>query len=369
VNVIAKGLPASPGAAVGKVVFTAEDAVEWKHERNEKVILVRNETSPEDIEGMDVAKGILTAKGGMTSHAAVVARGMGKCCVAGCESIHVDHKNKQFHVGSVVVREGDVISLNGTTGEVILGEVALIEPEISGEFKTFMLWVDRIRALGVRTNADTPRDARVARDFGAEGIGLCRTEHMFFEADRIKAVRQMILADDVEGRRKALDKLMPMQQGDFEGIFEVMDGLPVTIRLLDPPLHEFLPTEHRDVLALAEEMGVPVEKLEAKIMSLHELNPMLGHRGCRLAITYPEICEMQARAIFEAAVAVKKRGVKVKPEVMVPLISDVNEFKVLRRIVVDVAKEVMKKRRAKIPYMVGTMIEIPRAALTADKVA
>ncbi len=369
VHVIAKGLPASPGAASGKVVFTAEDAVDWVHDKDEKVILVRNETSPEDIEGMDVAQGILTAKGGMTSHAAVVARGMGKCCVAGCEAIHVDYKRKTFHVKDLVVGEGDVVSLNGTTGEVIKGDVELIEPEISGEFKTFMQWADKVRSLGVRTNADTPKDAQIARDFGAEGIGLCRTEHMFFEADRIKAVRRMILAEDEDGRRKALSKLLPMQQGDFEGIFKAMDGLPVTIRLLDPPLHEFLPTEPKDIAALAGEMGVQVEKLESKIRSLHELNPMLGHRGCRLAITYPEICEMQARAIFEATVAVKKKGVKVYPEVMIPLIGAVEELKVLKEIVVRAADEVMEKRKTRFKYTVGTMIEIPRAALTADIVA
>ncbi|MBD3388132.1 MAG: pyruvate, phosphate dikinase [Candidatus Altiarchaeales archaeon] len=369
VDVIAKGLPASPGAARGKVVFTAEDAVEWSHERDEKVILVRIETSPEDIEGMDVAEGILTAKGGMTSHAAVVARGMGKPCVAGCEDISINYDAKRFTVAGVTVSEGDTITLNGATGEVIQGDVELIEPEISGEFKTFMTWVDKIRALKVRTNADTPKDSVVARDFGAEGIGLCRTEHMFFEGDRIKAVRRMILSEDLEGRKKALDKLLPMQQGDFEGIFKAMDGLPVTIRLLDPPLHEFLPSAHKDIVALAGEMGVSVEKLEAKVKSLHELNPMLGHRGCRLAISYPEICEMQARAIFEATVAVKKKGVNVKPEVMIPLIGDVNELKVLKKIVVEVADDVMKKHKARFSYMVGTMIEIPRAALTADKVA
>jgi pyruvate, orthophosphate dikinase len=366
-NVIAKGLPASPGAAVGVVVFTAEDAVEWAHTKDVKVILVRNETSPEDIEGMNIAKGILTAKGGMTSHAAVVARGMGKCCVAGCESIHVDEKGKKFSVGNTVIREGDTISLNGSTGEVILGEAKLVEPKVSGEFAVFMSWADGIRKIGVRTNADTPKDAHVARNFGAEGIGLCRTEHMFFEADRIKAVREMILAEDAAARKAPLAKLLPMQQGDFEGIFKAMDGLPVTIRLLDPPLHEFLPTAHKDIVALSEEMRVPMEKLEAKIRSLHELNPMLGHRGCRLGITFPEITEMQARAIFQAAVAVKKQGIKVYPEVMVPLIADVNEFKVCKKIIDDVASEVLKD--VKVPYKVGTMIEIPRAALTAGKVA
>ena len=366
---IAKGLPASPGAACGIAVFTAEDAVDWVHERGDRVILVRNETSPEDIEGMDVSAGILTAKGGMTSHAAVVARGMGKCCVAGCESINVDEKAKKFSIGNVTVKQGDMISLNGSTGEVILGKANMIKPEISGEFKKFMKWADSIRTLKVRTNADTPKDSKVAIEFGAEGIGLCRTEHMFFEADRIRSVRQMILAEDEQGRRKALAKLEPVQQSDFEGIFRAMDGKPVTIRLLDPPLHEFLPTDPKDIKGLAKDMGVSYNKLEAKIRSLHEMNPMLGHRGCRLAITYPEICEMQARAILKAAVAVKKKGVRVRPEIMIPLIAHVNEFKNLKDIVLEAAKQVLSKAKVKIPFMVGTMIEIPRAALTADEVA
>ncbi len=368
-NIIAKGLPASPGAACGKAVFSAEDAVEAVHEMGEKVILVRNETSPEDIEGMDVSNGILTAKGGMTSHAAVVARGMGKCCVAGCESILVDDKAKQFSIGSTTVKEGDIISLNGSTGEVIIGVADMIEPEISGEFKEFMSWADKARKLKVRTNADTPKDSHVAIEFGAEGIGLCRTEHMFFEADRIRSVRQMILAEDLEGRKKALSKLEAVQQSDFEGIFSAMDGKPVTIRLLDPPLHEFLPTAEKDIQQLANDLGVSYEKLDAKVRSLHELNPMLGHRGCRLAITYPEICVMQATAIFKAALAVKKKGIDVRPEVMIPLIAHVKEFTTLKEIVLKVADEIFSTAKVKIPYLIGTMIEIPRAALTADEVA
>ena len=367
-EVIAKGLPASPGAAVGKVVFTADDA-ERMAEEGEKVILVRTETSPEDIHGMAVAQGILTARGGMTSHAAVVARGMGKCCVAGCEAISVTEKEGKFTVRNHTIKVGDVIALNGNTGEVILGEVGLIEPEMADEFETFMSWADKIRSLGVRTNADTPHDSKVARDFGAEGIGLCRTEHMFFEGDRIKAVREMILAKDEEGRRKALDKLLPMQKGDFAGIFEVMDGLPVTIRLLDPPLHEFLPHEDKDIEELAGELNVSFDELKSKVKGLNEINPMLGHRGCRLAVTYPEIAEMQARAIIEAACEVKAKGKDVKPEIMIPLIGHVNELKVLKERVVAVAEEVLKTAGDKVDYKVGTMIEIPRACLTADEVA
>ncbi|VVB54306.1 Phosphoenolpyruvate synthase [uncultured archaeon] len=367
-DVIAKGLPASPGAAVGKVVFSADDAFEWA-DKGEKVILVRNETSPEDIHGMAAAQGILTARGGMTSHAAVVARGMGKCCVAGAEKVVVDAKAKKFTVGQYTVVEGEVIALNGNTGEVILGEVSLVEPKLTGEFKILMGWADEVRALKVRTNADTPFDSKVARDFGAEGVGLCRTEHMFFEGDRIKAVREMILADDEPGRRRALFKLLPMQRGDFEGIFEVMKGLPVTIRLLDPPLHEFLPQEDKDVEDLAKEMSVSVQKLKAKVKSLHELNPMLGHRGCRLGITYPEITEMQARAIFEAAANLRKKGITVTPEVMVPLVGDVKEFTHQKAIIVRVAEAVMKEQNIKIDYSVGTMIEVPRAAVLADEIA
>jgi len=368
-DVIAKGLPASPGAAVGKVVFTADQAEMMADEEGEKVILVRNETSPEDIHGMNAAQGILTARGGMTSHAAVVARGMGKPCVAGCEKLQINEKKKEFTAGSHVVKEGDLIALNGTTGEVILGEVDLIEPEMAGEFKTLMTWADGIRKLGVRTNADTPKDAKIARDFGAEGIGLCRTEHMFFEADRIKAVREMILAEEEEGRRKALDKLLPMQKKDFKGIFKAMDNLPVTIRLLDPPLHEFLPYEEAQIKELSQEMNVPAEKLANKVKSLHELNPMLGFRGCRLGVVYPEISEMQVRAIMEAACECAKERIRVYPEIMIPLVGHVNEIKMLRELCVKTADDVIKKKGVKIKYKVGTMIEVPRAAVTADEIA
>ncbi len=366
---IAKGLPASPGAAVGKVVFNAHDA-ELSAEMGERVILVRVETSPEDIGGMNVAQGILTARGGMTSHAAVVARGMGKCCVAGCGDITINYKTKSFTVGDLTIKEGDVISLDGAAGEVFEGEVKRITPDLGGDFSTIMEWADELRTLGVRTNADTPHDATVARKFGAEGIGLCRTEHMFFEGDRIKAMREMILASDIEGREKALAKLLPIQKGDFEGIFEAMNGLPVTIRLLDPPLHEFLPHEKAAIEELSKDMGVSVEKLEAKIESLKELNPMLGHRGCRLAVTYPEIARMQARAIIEAACDVKKqKNVDVIPEIMIPLIGDVKELKMLKDEILVIAKDIISKSGVELDYKIGTMIEIPRAALLADEVA
>ncbi|PIS31243.1 pyruvate, phosphate dikinase [Candidatus Saganbacteria bacterium CG08_land_8_20_14_0_20_45_16] len=367
-EVIAKGLPASPGAASGQAVFHADEAEEWAS-GGKKVILVRIETSPEDIGGMDAAQGILTARGGMTSHAAVVARGMGKCCVAGCGAININYKQKQFSVGETVIKEGDWISLDGSSGQVMKGQVPTIKPEVSGNFGRIMKWADKIRKLGVRTNADTPKDAQIARDFGAEGIGLCRTEHMFFEGDRIKAVREMILSDDLAGREKALAKLLPMQKGDFLGIFEAMKGLPVTIRLLDPPLHEFVPHEEPQQKEMAEDMGVSLEKIQQKISSLHEFNPMLGHRGCRLGIIYPEITKMQARAIMEAACELKKKGVDVRPEIMVPLISEALEFKNQEAIIRQVAEETIKKYGVKVKYMVGTMIEIPRAALTADKVA
>ena len=367
-NVIGKGLPASPGAAVGKVVFSAEDA-EVEAARGEKVILVRIETSPEDIHGMNVAQGILTARGGMTSHAAVVARGMGKCCVSGCQDLVIDYKKQVARLGAAAFKKGDYISLNGTTGEVMLGEVATVEPSLSGAFGTLMKWADKIRKLGVRTNADTPKDSRVARDFGAEGIGLCRTEHMFFDADRILAVREMILSDDEQGRRKALEKIKPMQKGDFEAIFEVMDGLPVTIRLLDPPLHEFLPNTDAEVAEVAKALKKAPAYIEAKRDSLHESNPMLGHRGCRLGITFPEIYEMQVRAIMEAACGAAKKGVKVKPEIMIPLVAHVNELAALKAMAVEVAEEVMKASKIKLDYLVGTMIELPRAALTADEIA
>ncbi len=369
-KVFAKGLPASPGAASGRVVFHSDDAEEWAA-RGEKVILVRKETSPEDIGGMNVAEGILTQFGGMTSHAAVVARGMGKCCVAGVGAIKLIYRNKKFTVGDdITVAEGDWISLDGSAGEVMLGQVPTVEPEVSGNFGMLMSWADEIRTTGVRTNADTPHDSEVAIKFGAEGIGLCRTEHMFFEGDRIKAVREMILADDVEGRKKALAKLLPYQKDDFYGIFKVMEGRPVTIRLLDPPLHEFLPHEEANQAEMAEEMGVPAETVKAKVESLHEFNPMLGHRGCRLGTTYPEISEMQAKAIFEAACELKKKeNMDSHPEVMIPLIGTVGEFNDQKAIIDKAAAEVFEAQGIKVNYMVGTMIEIPRACLVADKIA
>ena len=368
ISVIAKGLPASPGAAVGKVVFTADEA-EKAAERGEKVILVRTETSPEDIGGMHAAQGILTARGGMTSHAAVVARGMGKCCIAGCGAININESQRYFTVNTFNIKEGDYLTLNGTTGEVILGEAPLITPEVTGDFGIFMKWVDEYKKIGVRTNADTPHDAAVARDFGAQGIGLCRTEHMFFEPERIIAVREMILADDTEGRQAALAKLLPMQKGDFKGIFKAMKGLPVTIRLLDPPLHEFLPHTDEELKTLAHQMEVPVDKLKARNKVLHEFNPMLGHRGCRLGITYPEIYAMQAQAIMEAACELAKQKIKVIPEIMIPLVGHVNELKMMRELVIKTADEVQKKYKIKVNYTVGTMIELPRAAITADEIA
>ncbi|MEK7365897.1 MAG: pyruvate, phosphate dikinase [Candidatus Deferrimicrobiota bacterium] len=375
-DVVAKGLPASPGAATGAAVFHADKAVEWATEGKD-VILVRKETSPDDIHGMDVARGILTAKGGMTSHAAVVARQMGKTCVAGCDAIDVDETTNRFMVGGKVVREGDFISLNGTTGEVILGKVPLIAPAMSGSFGVFMSWADAVRRLKVRANADTPRDARVARDFGAEGIGLCRTEHMFFAEDRIPIMQEMILARTRVDREAALSKLLPMQRDDFKGLYREMKGYPVTIRLLDPPLHEFLPKR--------EELMVEVTKLELihadrsiieekkrlleRVEELHEFNPMLGLRGCRLGIYYPEITRMQARAIFEAACDVTREGIRVHPEVMIPLVSMVGEMRAQKEIVVAVAEETMRRHKKKFPYTVGTMIELPRAAVTADEIA
>jgi len=367
-NVIAQGLPASPGAATGRIVFHAEDAEAWV-EKGEDVILVRIETSPEDIGGMHVAKGILTSRGGMTSHAAVVARGMGTCCVAGCSAIEISYKNSTMTVNGQVFNEGDWISLDGSKGEVIEGKVPTIEPELSGNFGTLMEWADEARAINVRTNADTPHDAEVARNFGAQGIGLCRTEHMFFEGDRIKAVREMILADDEAGRRAALAKLLPYQRDDFYGIFKAMHDLPVTIRTLDPPLHEFLPHDDENQQEMANEMGVSLEVVKAKVESLNEFNPMLGHRGCRLGITYPEITEMQARAIIEAACDLKNEGVNALPEIMIPLIGTKAELKDQKDVVVATAEKVMEEKGVKVDYMVGTMIEIPRAALTADEVA
>jgi pyruvate, orthophosphate dikinase len=362
---ITKALPASPGAAVGEVVFTAEHA-KMEAEEGKKVILVRIETSPEDIEGMHSAQGILTARGGMTSHAAVVARGMGKCCVAGAEDIVVHEEEKKFVVNGIEVKEGDMISLNGTTGEVILGEVPTVDPSMEGEFGTLMEWANEFRTLKVRTNADTPKDAKLARDFGAEGIGLVRTEHMFFDAERIKAVREMILAKDLEGRKKALAKIEPYQTQDFEGIFEVMDGLPVIIRMLDPPLHEFLPKEDKEINEIAEELNVSPEKIKETIESLHEFNPMLGFRGCRLALVYPEIMEMQVRAILNAAKNVNAKGMKAIPEIEVPLVGNVKEFTILKALVERVAEELGVERDS---FKIGTMFEVPRAALTADEFA
>jgi len=363
-DVIAEGLPASPGAATGQVVFNSAEA-ETQAAEGQQVILVRQETSPEDIGGMDAAQGILTARGGASSHAALVARGMGKCCVAGCESIAIDYHQELFTANGKTVKKGDWISIDGSSGQVMLGQVPTVEPSFSSAFETMMGWADDKRQLAVRTNADTPHDSEVARKFGAEGIGLCRTEHMFFEGDRIVAVREMILAADEAGRRQALAKLKPMQRRDFEGIFTAMDGLPVTIRLLDPPLHEFLPHESAQQEQMAEEMGVPLRQIEAKIASLHEFNPMLGHRGCRLGITYPEIYEMQVEAIFEAAVNVRAKGINPLPEIMIPLVGAEREFSDLKAMVDRVAIAVGDT----IEYLVGTMIEIPRAALLADQIA
>ncbi|ADD69562.1 pyruvate, phosphate dikinase [Denitrovibrio acetiphilus DSM 12809] len=367
-DILAKGLPASPGAAVGKAVFCAEDA-EAAAVVGEAVILVRAETSPEDIGGMHAAKGILTATGGMTSHAAVVARGMGKCCVAGCGAIKIDEKAKKFSVGSKTINEGDIITINGSTGEVINGAAKLIEPELSGEFAEILNWADEFRTLGVRANADTPADARIARDFGSEGIGLCRTEHMFFDGDRIDAVREMILAENEDGRRRALKKIKPYQKEDFIGLFEAMDGLPVTVRLLDPPLHEFIPHTDEEVKRVADGSGLSVEQLKAKAVELHEFNPMLGHRGCRLGVTYPEVYEMQVYAIMEAACELKKAGKDVQPEIMIPLVGHVKELKELEEMTRAVASEVIAAAGVELEYLVGTMIELPRAALTADEVA
>ena len=368
VEVITKGLPASPGAASGEVSFTADDAVK-KAKDGKKVLLVRHVTSPEDIGGMDAAEGILTSRGGMTSHAAVVARGMGAPCIVGAEDVSIDYKKKVFTVGGVTVKEGDPITIDGTTGRVILGDVPTIEPEISGNFEKIMKWADEVRKLGVRANADTPHDAKQARDFGAQGIGLARTEHMFFGEDRIPAMREMILSDTHEERKKALDKILPMQRGDFEGLFKAMDGYPVIIRLLDPPLHEFLPEDKKSIAALAENMGISAEKIEEKISGLHEANPMLGLRGCRLGILIPEITEMQARAIIEAAVNMASENVKVIPKIMIPLAGRKEEVAAQRAVIEKVAKKVFEEKGKTVDYQVGTMIELPRAALTADKIA
>ena len=365
---IAKGLPASPGAATGQIVFFAEDAEVWAAQ-GKKVILCRLETSPEDLRGMAVAQGILTARGGMTSHAAVVARGMGKCCVAGVGTIVIDYKNRTMTAKGKTYHEGDWISLNGSTGQVFEGKIETVAPELSGDFAELMDLADKYTRMYVRTNADTPQDASVARKFGARGIGLCRTEHMFFTGNRIKAMREMILADNEEGRRKALDKLLPMQRSDFEGIFTAMDGFPVTIRLLDPPLHEFLPHEENQQKEIAEELGISFQKVKERVNALHELNPMLGHRGCRLGNTYPEITEMQTRAIIEAALNVKAKGIKVIPEIMVPLVGIETEFKMQDEIIRSTAKKIFAERGDRIDFLVGTMIEVPRAALIADKIA
>jgi pyruvate,orthophosphate dikinase len=368
-DVIAKGLPASPGAASGKAVFDA-DTAEKQAAAGESVILIRTETSPEDIHGMHAAKGILTARGGMTSHAAVVARGMGRPCVSGVGSLAIDAKAKLFRVAGREVKEGDIVTIDGSTGEVMLGSVATVQPVLAGDFGVLMAWADDVRRLKVRTNAETPLDCRTARRFGAEGIGLCRTEHMFFDAARITAVRQMILAEDEAGRRVALEKLLPEQRGDFAEIFEIMAGLPVTIRLLDPPLHEFLPHEDSEFEEVAAATGVGVEKLKRRAAELHEFNPMLGHRGCRLGITYPEIYEMQARAIFEAAVDVAvKTGAAPIPEVMVPLVATRRELEIIRALIDRTATAVFAEKGRSVDYLVGTMIELPRAALKAGEIA
>ena len=369
-NPMGKGLGASPGAACGKIVFNADDAIEWK-KRGEKVVLVRLETSPEDITGMKAAQGILTVRGGMTSHAAVVARGMGTCCVSGCGDIAMDEENKKFTLGGKTFHEGDFISIDGSTGKIYDGIIPTVDATISGYFGRIMGWADKYRRLRVRTNADTPRDAKKARELGAEGIGLCRTEHMFFEADRIAAFREMICSDTVEERKVALAKILPYQQGDFEQLYEALEGMPVTIRFLDPPLHEFVPNTESEIALLAKTQGKTVEQIKNIIASLHEFNPMMGHRGCRLAVTFPEIAEMQTRAVIRAAINVQKRHADwtVKPEIMIPLVGEVKELKYVKDVVVATADEELKAAGVEMPYKVGTMIEIPRAALTADEIA
>ena len=368
-KIVAKGLPASPGAACGKIAFTAEEAKERKA-NGEKVVLVRLETSPEDIEGMIAAEGILTVRGGMTSHAAVVARGMGTCCVAGCGELKVNEEARTLEVNGQVLTFDDYISIDGSTGHIYAEQVKTVSPEITGHFATFMGWADEIRKLKVRTNADTPRDTKQAVEFGAEGIGLCRTEHMFFAEDRILAVREMILAKNKDSRRVALEKLLPMQREDFIGMYEALEERPATIRFLDPPLHEFLPSEEEDINALAKEIGVSPAEIKNVVAELHEFNPMMGHRGCRLAVSYPEIAEMQTRAVIEAAIEVKKnKGYNIVPEIMIPLIGEIKELKYVKNVVVETAKTVMEEKGVQLDYKVGTMIEIPRAALTADKIA
>jgi pyruvate, orthophosphate dikinase len=367
---IGKGLAASPGAACGKVVFSAEDAKEW-HEKGEKIVLVRLETSPEDIEGMAVAQGILTVRGGMTSHAAVVARGMGTCCVSGCGEISVDYDAKKFTLAGKTIKEGDYISIDGSTGNIYAEAIPTVAATISGDFNTFMAWADEYRTLEVYTNADTPKDAKQGREFGAQGIGLCRTEHMFFEGQRIKAMREMIVAKTTTEREKALTKLIPYQQGDFEGLYEVMEGRPVIIRFLDPPLHEFLPTKEEDIKEIAGELNLTVEDLKNVIASLHEFNPMMGHRGCRLCVSYPEIAKMQTTAVINAAIAVNKKhpGFNTEPRIMIPLVGEVKELKFVKDVVTATADKIIKDAGIELKYQVGTMIEIPRAALTADEIA
>ncbi len=369
-DVLTRGLPASPGAAVGKLAFTADEAVR-RTEDGEHVLLVRKETSPEDVDGMHCAAGILTSTGGMTSHAAVVARGWGRCCVAGAGDIEIDEKGRKIRVNGHVFNHKDTISIDGSTGEVMVGEIATRQPKLSSDFNKVMTWSDKYRKLGVRTNADTPHDAQRARDFGAQGIGLCRTEHMFFEEDRITAMREMILAEDEVARRKALKKLLPIQRKDFEGIFKSMKGLPVTVRLLDPPLHEFLPHDNKGQAVVAKQLGVPTSEIKRRVAQLHEFNPMLGHRGCRLSVTYPEILEMQVTAIVEATINCRKKKIDVKPEIMIPLIGTVSELQLLRSLTEETIKVVKKAKKVtgKLPILIGTMIEIPRAALTADEVA
>ncbi|MBQ2223935.1 MAG: pyruvate, phosphate dikinase, partial [Oscillospiraceae bacterium] len=367
---VGRGLGASPGAACGKVVFSAEDAKEWR-ERGEKVVLVRLETSPEDIEGMKAAQGILTVRGGMTSHAAVVARGMGKCCVSGCGAIKMDEENKQFELAGKLFREGDWLSIDGSTGNIYDGAIPTVDASIGGEFGRVMGWADKYRRLGVRTNADNPHDTAQAVKFGAEGIGLCRTEHMFFNEDRIPAIREMICSDTVEQREKALAKLEPMQQSDFEAMYIALEGRPMTVRFLDPPLHEFVPTEEADIKKLADDMGKSVEEIKNIIASLHEFNPMMGHRGCRLAVTFPEIAAMQTRAVIKAALNVQAAHPEwnMVPEIMIPLVGEVKELKYVKNVVVKIADELIAAAKSDMKYKVGTMIEIPRAALTADEIA
>ena len=369
-DVLTRGLPASPGAAVGKLAFTADEAVR-RTEDGENVLLVRKETSPEDVDGMHCAAGILTSTGGMTSHAAVVARGWGRCCVAGAGDVEIDEKGRKIRVNGQFFNHKDTISIDGSTGEVMVGEIATRQPKLSSDFNKVMTWSDKYRKLGVRTNADTPHDAQRARDFGAQGIGLCRTEHMFFEEDRITAMREMILAEDEVARRKALKKLLPIQRKDFEGIFKSMKGLPVTVRLLDPPLHEFLPHDNKGQAVVAKQLGVPTSEIKRRVSQLHEFNPMLGHRGCRLSVTYPEILEMQVTAIVEATINCRKKKIDVKPEIMIPLIGTVSELQLLRSLTEETIKVVKKAKKVtgKLPILIGTMIEIPRAALTADEVA